>query len=142
MPSQTDLDQGGTSRAWERVYLGPSVGWQWAPARNVLAISSAGTFTLDPSTNLVTVNVAGLVTIILPSTITPPSTQAQPGLFVRNPITIVDIGGNAATFNITIKPNSVSENIMNLTQILLSVNYGGYTLTPNPAVRGWNSISP
>lgn len=143
MTSQTDLDQGGTQRAWVPQYLGPSIGWVWAPAQNVLAITVAGTYTLDPSTSLVTINVAGAVTIILPSAIDPtvPAT-VQPGLFVNNPVTIVDIGGHAQANPITIQPKSGAENIMALTSIQITVNYGGYTLAPNSSLKGWNSISP
>lgn len=142
MTSQTDLDQGGTTRAWRRTYLGPSVGWQWVPTNNVLPITAAGTYIIDPSTNLITVNVIGAVIIVLPSAILPASAQAQPGLFAQNPITIVDIGGHAQANPITIQPKSGAENIMNLASILLSVNYGGYTLAPNSTLKGWNSISP
>jgi hypothetical protein len=143
MSSQTDLDQGGTSRQWVPKYLGPSVGWVRAPAQNILLIAAAGTFSLDPSTSLVQVNVAGLVTIKLPKCVVPTAgAQAQPSLFVQNPITIVDTGGHASSFNITIQPNNVGETIMGLTSILLSVNYGGYVLQPNSAQATWNSISP
>lgn len=142
MPSQTDLDQGGTSRAWVRQYLGPSVGYVWVPANNVLPITTAGIYTLDASTSLVTVNVVGAVIIILPTAILPASAQAQPGLFGQNPITIVDIGGHAQASPITIKPKSVSENIVGLAQIQLTTNYGGFTLVPNSTLLGWNVVSP
>jgi hypothetical protein len=138
-----DLDQSGTNRQWQRTYLGPSVGWIMAPYQNILPITAAGTYTLDPSTNLVEVNVAGAVTIILPA-VTPPSAgpQALPRLFANNPITITDIGGNAAANNITIQPNNVSETVMNLTSIKIQTNYGGFTLQPVPSARTWSSISP
>lgn len=143
MPSQLDLDQGGTNRNWINTYLGPSVGWVRAPLQNVLNITVAGTYQLDPSTSLVTVNVAGAVTIVLPSAIDPTvAAGAQPGLFVNNPITIVDIGNNAQAHPITIQPASGAETIMGLTQIQITVNYGGYTLAPNSALATWNSISP
>lgn len=141
MPSQTDLDQGGTSRSWDRQYLGPSFGWINVPQQNVLAITTAGIFQLDPSTSLVTVNVVGAVTIKLPAA-TDPLVPAQLGLFANNPITIVDIGGNAQAHPITIQPISVAENIMGLASITLGVNYGGYTLLPVSSIHGWNSISP
>lgn len=143
MTSQLDLDQGGTSRAWVLTYMGPSVGWVRAPVGNVLQITVAGTYTLDPSTSLVEVNIAGAVTINLPSAINPTiPAGAQPGLFVGNPITIVDIGGFAQSNPITIKPASGAENIMGLSSITISVNYGGYSLLPNSILKGWNSISP
>ena len=144
MGSQTDLDQGGTNRQYVKQYLGPSVGWLVtpAPAASILAITAAGTYTVDRSVTLITVNVAGAVTLNLPAAHTPSvGPQAQPGLFVQNPITIVDIGGNATANPITINPNG-AETIMGLATISLSVNYGGYTLKPNDSLNGWSSISP
>jgi|SRR5215469_1051590 len=143
MTSQTDLDQGGTFRAWARQYFGPSVGWVYAPANNVLPITAGGVFQLDPSTSLVTVNTTGAVTIKLPAATNPSvPAGAQPGLYADNPITIVDIGGNAQAHPITIQPISIAETIMGLNSITISVNYGGYTLAPNSTLRLWNSISP
>lgn len=143
MTSQTDLDQGGTNRQLRRQFLGPSLGWIETPAEaaSILAITSAGTFSIDPSTTLVTVNVAGAVTLNLPKAKSPTNQTGQLGLFVQNPITIVDIGGNAAAHPITISPVA-GETIMNLASITLSVNFGGYTLKPTNALPGWSSISP
>lgn len=144
MASQLDLDQGGTQRAWVPQWMGPSIGWIWAPRSNVLAITAAGTYTLDLSTSLVTVNVAGLVTINMPAATNPSYAGAgmtQPGKFANNPITIVDIGGNASSFNITINP-AAGENLIGLTSIKITVNYGAFTLTPISAQRGWDTISP
>ena len=140
MPSQLDLDQGGTSRQWVRTYMGPSVGWINTPLQNKLIAISAGTYTLDPSTSLVEVNSTGAVTIILPSCANPPAgAQALPGLFAKNPITVVDIGGNASAHPITIQPNNPSESIMGLASIQLTANYGGFTLTPIPETLTWNT---
>jgi hypothetical protein len=134
-----DFDQSGTSRQWERTYLGPSVGWVMAPLRNELLVTAAGTYAIDPSTSLIRVNVAGAVTLILPSCQTPASGPlAQPGLFIKNPITIVDIGGNANAHPITIQPNNVGESIMGLASIQISANYGGFTLRPFPEQRTWS----
>ena len=138
-----DLDQSGTSRQWLRTYLGPSVGWIERPYQNLQPITVAGTYTIDPSTNLVEVNVAGAVTIVLPSCQTPAAgAQAQPRLFASNPITVIDIGGNAATNNITIQPNNVVETVMGLSSIKIATNFGGYTLQPVPSQKTWTSISP
>ena len=137
-----DLDQGGTSRQWSRNYLGPSVGWIDVPLQNLLPVITDGTYALDPSTNFVEVNVAGAVTIILPSCQTPAAgAQAQPRLFALNPITIIDIGGNAAANNITINP-AAGDTVMGLASVKIGTNYGGYTLAPIPAQRTWTSISP
>ena len=138
-----DLDQGGTSRQWTKAYMGPSVGWIWVPLQNILPITVAGTYAVDASVSLIEVNVAGAVTIILPSCANPPAgAQAQPGLFAKNPITIVDVGNHAQANPITIQRNNASESIMGLASIQITVNYGGYVLQPIPAQLTWNSISP
>jgi hypothetical protein len=67
---------------------------------------------------------------------------AQPGLFSSNPITIIDIGGNAAANNITLQPNNPAETIMGLASIKIATNYGGFTLQPLPRQKTWTSISP
>jgi hypothetical protein len=135
-----DLDQGGTSREWAQVYLGPSVGWVVGPQQNILPITSAGSFTLDANVSLVNVNVAGAVTINLPAAAYPASgALAQPGLFIKNPIKIIDVGGNAAANPITINPNA-GDTIMGLASIQITSNFGGFLLTPNPATRTWNLI--
>lgn len=142
MASQLDLDQGGTVREWINTYLGPSVGWQRVPARNVLSIGTAGTFTIDLSTSLVQVNVVGAVILLLPSTINPSvPAGALPGPFIKNPISIVDIGGNGIAHPITIQPASVAETIMGLTQIQITSNYGGFILYPNSALKTWTNQS-
>lgn len=150
MPSQTDLDQGGTHRQWVKQYLGPSVGWVSLPNTNVLQITVAGTYQLNLSTSLVEVNVVGAVTIILPSAQGTSSlggtggttAGANPGVAGKVPITIVDIAGNASAHPITIQPISNTETIMGLASIQITINYGGFTLEPIPGAKTWNSISP
>ena len=142
MSSQLDLDQGGTNRQRQKVYMGPSVGWVDAPATVALPVTTAGTTTILLGTTLVLVNVNGAVTIQLPSAKdagVPAIGLAGP--YLKNPITIVDIGGFAGAHPITILP-AAGETIMGLASISLSVNYGGYTLNPSNAQQGWTSISP
>lgn len=143
MGSQLDLDQGGTARQWVRTYMGPSVGWVYLPGRNPFLITAAGTYVILPDTTLIEVNVAGAVIIMLPSAIDPGvPAGVLPGDYAKKPITVVDIGGNAQINPITIKPASVAENILGLASISITVNYGGYTLNPSNAQKGWTSISP
>lgn len=144
MGSQTDLDQGGTSRQWVRTYLGPSVGWVYLPGLNPFGvITVAGTYVISPDTTLVQINCVGAVVITLPSAIEPTvPAGVQPGLFAKKPITIVDIGGNAQAHPITINPASVAENIMGLATISITVNYGAFTLSPSNTQKGWTNISP
>jgi len=123
--------------------MGPSVGWQYVPLQNVLLITAAGTYNLDQRVSLVEVNVAGAVIIVLPSAKNPAAgAQAQPQLFAKNPITIVDIGNHAQANPITIQRNNSTESIMGLTQVTIGVNYGAFTLLPNPTTLEWNNISP
>lgn len=143
MPSQTDLDQSGTSRQWVRTYLGPSVGWVNLPGRNPFSITAAGTYILAPDTSLVLVNVNGAVIITLPSAIDPGVPAITLGaLYAKTPVTIVDIGGFANANNIMINPASGAENIVGLATISITTNYGGFTLNPNNTQRGWTIISP
>lgn len=142
MGSQLDLDQGGTPREWVSTYLGPSVGWVSLPGRNPLTITAAGTYTALIGTSLVLVNVVGLVTIFLPSVIDPVvPAGAMPGPYGKTPITLTDLGGHAQAFNITIKPASVAETIMGLTQITIKTPYAGYILYPDSANRLWTNLS-
>jgi len=142
MTSQIDLDQGGTFRQWYKAYLGPSVGWINIPLQSILPITATGTYNIDASTSFITVNVAASVTVVLPTTLgSTGGVQAQPGRYALNPITIVDIGGNASSFPITINPFA-GENIMSLSTLSLSTPFGGYTLAPNATLHGWSVISP
>lgn len=144
MASQTDFDQGGTARQWVRTYQGPTIGWTYLPGLNPLPIiTAAGTYVLQPDTTLVQVNCAGAVIIVLPSAIEPViPAGVQPALFAKKPVTIVDIGGFANAHNITINPASIAENIMGLTTIAITTNYGAFTLNPSNAQKGWTNISP
>ena len=142
MASQTDLDQGGTSRQWVRTYLGPSVGWIYLPGSNRLVITVAGTYTAIEGTSLVTVDIAGAVTIILPSAINP----TVPAIAIATPyaavpITIVDVGGFAGAHPITIEPASSAENVLGLASIQLTAAYGAIALKPNNGLKGWTSWS-
>lgn len=121
--------------------MGPSVGWQMLPGLNPLPlITAAGTYILQPDTTLVQVNCTGAVIIMLPPAIEPLVPAINQGqLFAKKPVTIVDIGGNANAHPITIKPVSVAETIMGLAQIQITSNYGGFTLNPSNAQRGWTN---
>jgi len=86
MGSQSDLDQGGTFRQYERYWMGPSVGWVTQPQQAVLPITAAGTVAVSRGTNLITLNVNGSVTLNLPSAkASPQSPQAIPGQWVLIP---------------------------------------------------------
>jgi hypothetical protein len=138
MGSQTDLDQGGNFRQFVKRYLGPSVGWVNSPDDNVVPITSGGTTTIAAGATLIPVNYNGAVTVQLPSAkaSTTATAGAVPGLSLALPITVVDIGGFAASHNITILPFG-TEKIMGLSSISISVAYGAFTLIPNLSAGGW-----
>lgn len=137
MTSQTDLDQGGTFRQYSRLWLGPSVGWVPYLQSNVLPVVAAGTASPVIGTTLVTVNVAGLVTIQLFDPIQPSvPAGALPGDYIPSVLTIVDIGGHAATYNITIAAPP-GRNIMGLASIQIAEDYGVFALLPNLTTGNW-----
>lgn len=140
MGSQTDLDQGGTFRQYERVYLGPSVGWILVPQQAVLPIIAAGTFPVSRGTNLVTININGNVTLQLASSkASPQGPQAIPGQWYLAPLTIVDIGGFASANTYTITPFA-GELISGLATIRLASNFGAFLLKPILETGGWTLL--
>jgi hypothetical protein len=132
-----DFDRSGIFQEWSLVKMGPTIGAVQAPSNVVLPITAAGTVALDPSFNVVTVNVAGAVTITLPFA-ADPSVPAGvlPGLFINNPITILDVGGHATANPITVAAQA-GELIAGQPTATISVNYGSLVLIPNPASRVW-----
>ena len=138
MSSQTDLDQGGTYRQYQRIWLGPSVGWVTFPVDNVLPVTAAGITTPVNGTTLITLNVAALVTIQLWDPTPPADTPANSiqGPNVGLPLTIVDIGGNCASFNCTILP-AAGKTIMGVASIAIANDFGAFTLMPNLATGDW-----
>lgn len=126
--SSTDLDRGGALRVWDKIYLGPTLGWIMFQVTNLIQITTGGITDVPFGTTLVTVNVASPVTVQLAS--------SHPGnAIIASPITIVDIGGNAAANNITILPYG-NELIMSLASIAIANDYGAFTLEPL-STGGW-----
>lgn len=139
MPSQLDLDQGGTNREWVQTYMGPSVGWVSLPGRNLLEITAPGTYSIDYSTNLVHINTTGAVVLNLPAATNPTTVPAgaQPGRFGKSSIGIVDISGAP---NVTINPVG-GETILNQASLGLHTAYAGFILYPSNLFHGWTNQS-
>lgn len=140
MSSQLDLDQGGTFRQYQRIFMGPSVGWQTMPVQAILTQSVAGTIALLRWTNLVKLKVAaGVLNINLPSSkATAQGPQAIPGQWVYNPVIIVDQSGQAgAATTININPFA-GELISGLPQVQLATPYGTIILGPELINGGWS----
>jgi hypothetical protein len=137
--SQLDLDQGGTFRQFQKVFMGPSVGWLSVPVQAIINQTAAGTLTLQRWTNLVKINVAaGVLNINLPSSMaTALGPQAIPGQWVYNPVVVVDILGTASgALTVNINPFG-SELISGLAQVQLATPYGTILLEPLLDTGGW-----
>ena len=140
MSSQQDLDQGGTFRQYQRVFMGPSVGWLFVPQQAVLPIVAAGTYAIARGTNLITTNVNGNVTINLPSSkASVQGPQAIPGQWWLEMVTIADVGGLALTHTYTINPFG-AETISGLASLQLSSDYGAFLLKPLLETGGWTLL--
>lgn len=122
--------------------MGPSIGWQMAPASVVLPITAVGTTTVAVGNSLVTVNINGPVTIQLPSALgNPVGAAAVPGTWIPTPITVMDVGGfaNATTAKITILPFG-SETIDGVASITIESPYAAYVLRPRLVTGGWTLV--
>jgi hypothetical protein len=139
MGSQLDLDQGGTFRQYQRIWMGPSVGWQTMPVQAILDRSTAGTLTLLRWTNLVKLKVpTGTLDIDLPSSkASAQGPQAIPGQWIYNPVIIMDLLGTAANPTVINVNPFGSELISGLAQIQLATPYGTILLEPDLVNGGW-----
>lgn len=139
MSSQLDLDQGGTFRQYQRIWMGPSVGWQTMPVQAILNLAAAGTYPILRWTNLIKLRaVSGVVTINLSSAkATAQGPQAIPGQWVYNPVIIIDLSGQAgAATTVNVNPFA-GELISGLATIQLATPYGTLLLEPELTTGGW-----
>lgn len=139
MASQLDLDQGGTHRQYQPIWMGPSVGWLVMPVQAIINRSTTGTLTLLRWTNLVKLKVvAGVLNIQLPSSkAAPQGPQAIPGQWVDNPVVIIDLSGQAGlATTINVFPFG-AELISGLTEVQLASPYGTLLLEPEIINGGW-----
>lgn len=140
MGSQLDLDQGGTHRQYQRVWAGPSVGWQLVPIQAILNLTAAGTYIIQRWTNLIKLKVAaGVINLNLPSSkATPQGPQAIPIQWVYNPVIITDVLGTASgALTVNVNPFG-TELISGLPQIQLAAPYATLLLEPEFVNGGWN----
>lgn len=111
-----DIDKSGDTFQWERVWCGPTLGWQFVPVKGSIQVTTAGAHSVPAGIAIVFVNVAGLVTINLPDiNVWVQMTQGQPPAGFERAIYIKDLGGNAAANNITVAPFA-GQKIDNLAQ--------------------------
>lgn len=139
MASQLDLDQGNTFRQYQRIWMGPSIGWQTMPVQAILNLTTAGIYSIMRWTNLIKITAtSGTIVINLPSAMASASgPQAIPGQWVYNPVIIMDLGGKAGiTTMINVIPFG-TELISGLSTIQLATNYGTLLLEPILETGGW-----
>lgn len=140
MGSQQDLDQGGTFRQIDRVWMGPSVGWQTQLKVAIQNITAGGTYNLVRGTSLIKLFPDANVTLNLPSSLASlAGPQALPGQFVITPVTIVDIGGFAGARTYRIVPFG-TQLISGLASVDLGAPRGTIILEPLLDTGGWNLI--
>ena len=143
MGSQNDLDQGGFFRETTRIYQGPSIGWTQgaAPSTSAILVTTAGTTNIQPGISLVHVNVAGSVTIQLPTSRgSPAGAGAQPGTWLQRLVSVNDLGGNAGTYPITVLPVA-GETIAGSPSATISGVYGIINLLADVQNGGWSLVS-
>lgn len=133
-----DLDQSGRGYQRVRTYLGPSLGWKEEfvlPATDILV---GGTYVVQPGDTLLLVEVAAIVTIQLPDVRQWVQQNAnQPATGFERTITVKDLGGNAANFNIIVAPFG-QQAIDNLQQALvLATARANVKLIPLIDMSGW-----
>lgn len=139
MANQLDLDQGGTFRQFQRVWMGPSVGWQTMPIVAILNLTTAGTYTIQRWTNLIKLKIAsGVVNINLPSAkASAQGPQAIPGQWIYNPVIIAGLQGTeGGATTINVNPFG-SELISGLASVQLATPYGTILLEPQLDTGGW-----
>lgn len=66
IPGPVDLDKSGNNYQSVRVYMGPTLGWVMRKPQKAQYITSAGSFNVDPGVQVVYVNFAGAVVVLLP----------------------------------------------------------------------------
>src|SRR5262245_36786741 len=134
----TDLDRSGFGFQRVRTYLGPSLGWVDELVSPSTPITSGGTRTVLPGESLLLVNVAAGVTLQLPDVVKWwQQTANQPATGFERSITIKDIGGNAANFNIIVAPFG-QQTIDNIAQALvISQAKANVKLIPVVDLSGW-----
>ena len=133
-----DLDQ--SSNSWQKVrtWLGPTLGWVDTQVKASRAITLAGAYQIFPGDSVIFVNVAGAVTLNLPDVrlwIQEPAYQPATGF--ERAIWIKDLGGNAASFPITITPFSVQTIDLLNTPFQVVVNRQLIRLYPLNDQTGW-----
>src|SRR5207344_2883135 len=131
-------DKSGRGFQRVRTYLGPSLGWTEELVQPTTEITVGGTYNVQPGDSLLLVEVAAAVTINLPDVISWVNQRAsQPATSFDRSITVKDIGGNAANFNIVIVPfgQQTIDNLQN--SVVMSTARQVVKFVPLIDMSGW-----
>lgn len=134
----TDLDKGGRGFQRVRTYLGPSLGWTDEYVQPSVEVETGGIYVVKPGDSLILVNAAAGVVIQLPDVVSwVQQTANQPATGFDRGITVKDIGGNAANFNIVVAPfaGQTLDNIQQ--QLVISANRAVVRFVPLIDLTGW-----
>lgn len=100
-----DLDQGGSGNLSTLTSLGPSLGNVRTLIKPQKSILAAGAYVVAPGDSVILINIAGLVTVNLPSVaLWVKETAYQPATGFERMILVKDYGGHADSFPIVITP--------------------------------------
>jgi hypothetical protein len=134
-----DLDQSGFPFQKVNTWLGPTLGWSQTRVKPERIITVGGTYNIIPDDGVVLVNVAATVTLFLPDVrlwLNQPASQPAPS-FERS-IWIKDLGGNAASFAITVMPYvGGGQRIDQQISAALTTNFQMLRLYPISDFSGW-----
>jgi len=134
----TDLDKGGFGFQRVRTYLGPTLGWKDELVSPSTDITTGGIHVVQPGESLLLVEVAAPVQINLPDVVKWfKQAGDQPATVFERSITIKDLGGNAANFNIVVNPfgQQAIDNIQ--TSLVISEARANVKLIPLLDMSGW-----
>jgi hypothetical protein len=133
-----DLDQSGNAWHKARTWLGPTLGWADTQVKPTRLITIAGTYQVFTGDSVIFVNIGGLVTLVLPDVrlwIQEPASQPATGF--ERAIWVKDLGGNAASFPITIAPFGTQTIDLLSTPFQVVVNRQLIRLYPLNDQTGW-----
>jgi hypothetical protein len=134
----TDLDKSGYGFQRVRTYLGPSLGWVDELVQPSTHITTGGIHVVLPGESMLLVDVAATVTIQLPDVVKwMQQTAYQPATGFERSISVKDIGGNAANFNIVVAPfgQQTIDNVQ--ASIVMSTARANVRLVPLIDLTGW-----
>jgi hypothetical protein len=137
-----DLDQSGNPEQVVRVNLGPTLGWVNVRVNPAQSINISGIYNVAPGTGVVMVDSIGPVTVNLPDVTKWVQESAyMPATGFERAILIKDLGGNAATANITVKSAAGQFIDKTIASFIMATANEVLCLLPLRDMSGWYNVS-